>query len=213
MLPRTLPRLITALVVAFLGVALVVPAAPAQAHDTQPPQPPFEVSFPQDPTKTTFSNDWGQLRSGGRRHRGNDLMATSKMVEVYAFADGVVTHVDERPRPGRYVSIDHDEGWSSLYVHLNDDNPGTDDGEAPWSLTLAPGIEEGAEVKAGQLIGWVGDSGNAEGNKPHLHFELSVDGVEINPFLILVDAFERDLKLAEFKEWVVGAGDEGYEIV
>ena len=140
-------------------------------------------------------------------------MATEKMVEVYALAAGVVTKINERPRPGRYVSIDHGQGWSSLYVHLNDDNIGTDDGEADWSLTLAPGIEEGVEVEAGQLIGWTGDSGNAEGNLPHTHFEISVDGREINPYYVLAEAFERDHKLHEYLEWVVGAGDYSYEIV
>ena len=201
-----LSRILTGLSLAALVLSVaagLLPATPVQAHDTRPP---FEFSFPQETSRTTFSNDWGSRRSGGRRHTATDLMAESKMVEVYAFADGIVTKINERPRPGRYISIDHGDGWATLYVHLNDDNPGTDDGEADWSLTLAPGIEEGAEVKAGQLIGWAGDSGNAEGNKPHTHFELSIGGHEINPYHLLVEAYERDHRAYLLRQRVVGDG-------
>ncbi|HET8739026.1 MAG TPA: M23 family metallopeptidase, partial [Acidimicrobiia bacterium] len=69
---------------------------------------------------------------------------------------------------------------------------GTDDGNAPWTLTVAPGIEVGAKVEAGQLIGWVGDSGNAEWTTPHTHFEIHLDGRALNPYELLTDAYERD---------------------
>ena len=208
MLPRTITRLLVLFATAAIGAAVVLPAVAAQAY---PAQPPFEISFPQETAKTSFSNDWGDLRRG-HRHRGNDLMATEKMTEVYAIADGVVTKVNERSRPGRYISIEHSDGWESLYIHLNDDNLGTDDGIADWSLTLAPGVEEGAIVKAGQLIGWAGDSGNAEGADPHTHFELSYDGQEINPYYVLEDAFARDHQNYLFKQWVVENGFGVYEI-
>ncbi len=175
--------------VGFLGATLLLPAARADAQTN----PPFELRFPQEVTKTTFSNDWGARRSGGRRHTGIDLMAEHKMVEVYAVADGLVAKINERSRPGRYIVITHEGGWDSLYVHLNNDKPGTDDGDAPWYFTLAPGIEEGVSVEAGQLIGWAGDSGNAEDNKPHTHFELHYNGREVNPYTALVAAYESDL--------------------
>ena len=47
-------------------------------------------------------------------------------------------------------------------------------------------------MKAGQLIGWVGDSGNAEGSGSHTHFELAFEGHEIDPYDLLVEAFDRD---------------------
>lgn len=201
--PRTITQLLVFVVTASIGVAGILPAAPAQAS---PERPPFEISFPQETEKTSFNDDWGDRRSGGRRHGGNDLMATVKMTEVYAFADGVVTKINERSRPGRYLSIEHADGWVSLYVHLNDDNIGTDDGKADWSLTFAPGIEEGAEVKAGQVIAWAGDSGNAEGTGPHTHFELSHDGHAINPYFALEEAFVRDQQTFLFKQRVVDRG-------
>ena len=206
--PRTLSRLFIIAVAALVGVVGLLPPAPAQADSAQPP---FELRFPQETDKTIFRNDWGDSR-GGRRHRGNDLMATAKMTEVYAIADGVVTKINERSRPGRYISIQHADGWASLYVHLNDDNIDSDDGGADWSLTLAPGVAEGVEVKAGQLIGWAGDSGNAEGSSPHTHFELSHNGTEVNPYAALEDAYVRDHQAFLFKQWVVENGFGAYEI-
>ena len=62
------------------------------------------------------------------------------------------------------------------YLHLNNDDPGTDNGRADWSLTLVQGLEVGSHVEAGQHIGYVGDSGNAEWTGSHTHFELAHDG-------------------------------------
>jgi murein DD-endopeptidase MepM/ murein hydrolase activator NlpD len=177
------------LIAVVLAMLTMVPATSARASQTSPP---FDVKFPQKASETRFSNTWGARRSGGRRHKGTDLMA-EKMTEVYAFADGVVAKVSTSRRAGRYVIIEHAEGWESYYIHLNNDNPGTDDGDAPWYLTLAPGIEEGTEVVSGQLIGWVGDSGNAEGSSPHTHFEVLINGRNINPYNVLDGIFERDL--------------------
>ena len=76
--------------------------------------------------------------------------------------------------------IRHDDGWETRYLHLNNDDPGTDNGRA-WGV--ADGIVPGARVDAGQLLGWVGDSGNAESTPPHLHLELiDPEGVHANPF-------------------------------
>lgn len=179
-----------ALAVTLVAAGLVAPVMPAaQGHHTRPS---FEFRFPGEPDLMTFRNDWGLVRPGGRRHRGTDLMAP-KMTGVFAFADGVVYWMDTHPRSGRWLRIDHDDEWSTYYIHLNNDNIGTDDNAADWSLTVAPGIEKGAEVKAGQLIGWVGDSGNAEEAKPHLHFELHRNDYSVNPYFTLREAWERDI--------------------
>lgn len=177
-----------------VAVTCVAPALPARAA----PSPPFEITFPQETSATDFSSTFGASRSGGRRHKGNDLMAP-RMTEVYAVAGGTVIHVGVNRLSGRNLRIQHEDGWTSHYVHLNNDNPGTDDGDAPWSLTVAPGVEVGMQVEAGQLVAWVGDSGNAEWTAPHTHFELHQDGRAVNPYEMLRDAFERAV---EEKEWL-----------
>ena len=189
------PKRLFPFVSAVLAAAILVPTAPAIAAV----DPPFEITFPQEPSKTAFGSTYGDYRSGGRSHKGNDLLAP-RMTEVYAVADGIVIHVGTCRLSGRNIRIEHADGWTSHYVHLNNDNVGTDDGDAPWTLTVAPGVELGRQVKKGQLIAWVGDSGNAEGTTPHTHFELRRDGRAINPYSILIEAYERDL---DHEEWIV----------
>lgn len=172
-----------------IALLVVVPTDSASAHEIE--GPPFELNFPQETEVTEFSSGFGARRSGGRRHRGIDLMAP-KLTQVYAVAPGIVRTVGESSKAGRYVELDHFGGWTTMYVHLNNDNPGTDDDVAGWSITVAPGVTEGAWVASGQLIGWVGDSGNAEGTGSHTHFELAYEGEEIDPYHYLVDAFDRD---------------------
>lgn len=202
-----LPRLVTALSVLALTLGVMLLAIPsASAHSDAPP---FEVSFPQDGSVTVFHNDWGSRRSGGRSHLGIDLMAP-KMTEVYSIADGVVLKVASSPRAGRYVIIGHESGWESYYIHLNNDTPGTDDGKAGWALTVAPGVFVGSEVVAGQLIAWVGDSGNAEGTAPHTHFELHHNGRPVNPYHTLVAAFETSQQ--RFSDWLFDPGGSAAHI-
>lgn len=187
-MPWSSSRRLSAL--AVLVAVVIAPALPGWGAAA--PEPPFEIRFPQETEATTFSSTFGAPRSGGRRHKGTDLMAP-KMTEVYAAGDGVVTVIAASPLAGRYIEIDHGDGWSTRYIHLNNDTPGTDDGKAPWSLTVAPSVFEGSSVEAGQLIGWVGDSGNAEWTGPHTHFEIAYLGRQIDPYSLLEEAFRRDL--------------------
>lgn len=205
---RVIRSLLAPVLAAFVGVSAMIPAQPAQAATNEPP---FEVVFPQETSKTYFSSTYGARRSGGRRHKGNDLMAP-RMTEVYAIAAGTIFHVGINRLSGRNVKIDHGGGWHSYYLHLNNDNIGTDDGDAPWAFTVAPGVEEGMEVEAGQLIGWVGDSGNAEWTSPHTHFELRRDGAAIDPYGILQNAFERDRQQEALLELELAADLFAFEI-
>lgn len=123
---------------------------------------------------------FGADRDGGtRRHEGNDLVVP-KMAPVVAVADGTVTAVHSTPPDDCcWLLITHTDGWQSLYVHLNNDTWRTDDG---LGHGVRPGLVAGDTVVAGQVIGWVGDSGNAEHTVPHLHFELRhPEGYSVDP--------------------------------
>ncbi|MEA2001607.1 MAG: M23 family metallopeptidase [Actinomycetota bacterium] len=126
-----------------------------------------------------YSDTFGDPRSGGRVHHGVDIMS-AKMTPIVAVADGTVGWIDNTVGGDCCaMSLRHDDGWESWYIHLNNDTPGTDDGQG---YGFAEGIEAGVHVFAGQLIGWVGDSGNAEWTGSHLHFELhEPGGTVVNP--------------------------------
>ena len=134
----------------------------------------YPLTFPVGGTDIYFADDdllgFGACRAGcTRRHEGVDILAP-KMTPVYAAADATVSWLGSSCCS---VFLLHDDGWQTWYIHLNNDTPGTDDGLG-WGI--AEGIVPGARVTAGQLIGWVGDSGNAEDTAPHLHFELHAPG-------------------------------------
>jgi len=166
----------------------IVPAASAATHELGE-LVDYPLTAPVD-GKHYFADWFWAARSHGIHH-AQDLMSP-KMTPVVAAADGTVRLVnwtdEEHMNPERCctIALRHNDGWESWYIHLNNDTPGTDDGLA-WGI--ADGIVPGTPVKAGQLIGWVGDSGTAEFTGPHLHFELrDPGGVIVNPFQSLADA-------------------------
>ncbi len=122
---------------------------------------------------TSHSDVWLACRSGcARMHMGQDLMGP-KMSPLVAAFDGVITSLS-RSSGTLVVTADRGRaaGWSAVYVHINNDTPGTDDGRGSDQYAVPAGLEVGSRVLAGQLVGWRGDSGNAEETGPHLHFEL-----------------------------------------
>ncbi len=167
---KRLTRLSTAL--ALLATILLAGTASFSAQTEA-----YPLTFPVA-GDNSWTDTWGASRSEGRTHKGTDIFA-DKGTPVVAAAAGTVTRITEGERAGRYIVIKHDDGWTSYYLHLDNDTPGTDDGlgGAP-----AEGIAVGVRVEAGDVIDCVGDSGNAEGTSSHLHFELhQPDGTAINP--------------------------------
>ncbi len=154
---------------------------PVAADPPPPPQRILDAAiiFPVDGI-ATYSAGFGAPRPGGRSHEGVDIFA-DKLTPVLAAATGTVSFVRNGIGTDCCVAkIRHDDGRSSLYLHLNNDTPGTDDG---LGYGLAEGIEVGVRVAGGTVIGYVGDSGNAEDTPSHLHFELHDEaGVEVDPY-------------------------------
>lgn len=134
-----------------------------------------------------YGASFGAPRDGGARmHAGVDIFAPT-LTPVVAVADAVVENL-RNGADGRccYLGLLHDDGWRSWYIHLNNDHFGTDNGEA---VGIRADLVEGMAIRAGELIGWVGDSGNAETTPPHLHFELHDPGdTPIDPFASLADS-------------------------
>lgn len=143
---------------------------------------PPDIIFPVEGI-VTFGDDFGDGRSGGRLHEGNDLMAP-KMTPIVAARGGrIVSASTVEPSYGYMISIAGDDGYKYNYLHINNDTPGTDDDEGGLEFAYAPDISQGVTVVQGQHIAWVGDSGNAEATGSHLHFEIRLaDNTAINPY-------------------------------
>ncbi len=156
---------------------------------------PFEIVFPQDPMETWFDPTFGAAKPDGRIHMGIDLMAP-KHSPVYSVADGIISRIAESPRAGRYMVIDHADGWKSWYLHLNDDDPRRNRGRSSWELTVSDGLDEGSQVAAGRQVAFVGNSGNAKGGMAHTHFEFHVGSRIINPYPHLVAGHAAALEAA-----------------
>lgn len=131
----------------------------------------------------SYTDDFGAPRSGGRAHQGIDIFA-AKLTPIVAAEDGRISWwILDEGSAGYMLELVGRSGYRYWYIHLNNDTPGTDDGRGGLRWAFAVGIEPGAPVRKGQRLGYVGDSGNAEWTRPHLHFEIhTADGVPINPY-------------------------------
>ncbi|MGI8606111.1 MAG: M23 family metallopeptidase [Gaiellaceae bacterium] len=124
----------------------------------------------------TYTNDFGDPRGQGG-HQGNDIKAARK-APVVAVEGGRISFWTTSARAGCMLYLYGRSGTTYLYIHLNNDLTMRNDnrGKCKPGTAYAPGLKSGARVRAGQLIGFVGDSGDANGIYPHLHFELHPDG-------------------------------------
>jgi hypothetical protein len=137
-----------------------------------------------------YGNDYGDPRSQGR-HEGIDIMAPRKALAVAAEAGRVKFHVTSGAA-GCMLYLHGQTGTTYTYIHLNNDLGTTNDnrGRCAPGIAFAPGLKSGMRVAAGEPIGFVGDSGDANGIEPHLHFEVHPNnGASVNPFTHLNRAY------------------------
>jgi peptidoglycan LD-endopeptidase LytH len=112
----------------------------------------------------SFVDSWGAARSGGRRHEGTDVMAPYG-ARVFAFVDGVVSRESTSTNGGIQLYLQGDNGVEYFYAHLSRYAVGT-----------------GTRVRAGQLVAYNGQTGNARYTAPHTHFEVHLNGGPVNPY-------------------------------
>jgi hypothetical protein len=129
-----------------------------------------------------YTNDFGDPRGQGR-HEGNDVLAPKKSI-VVAVEDGKIKFWTTSARAGCMLYLYGASGTTYLYIHLNNDVTTANDnrGKCVPGGSYWPGLKDGQKVVAGQAIGYLGDSGDADGT-PHLHFEVHPnDGAAVNPY-------------------------------
>jgi len=124
----------------------------------------------------TYTDDFGEPRGQGR-HEGNDLMAPKRALALAAEA-GTVKFWTTSSRAGCMLYLEGESGTEYLYVHLNNDLTQENDNQGTCvpGVAYAKGLKSGAKVLAGEPIGFVGDSGDADGIHAHLHFEVHPNG-------------------------------------
>jgi len=122
---------------------------------------------------TDLYNSWGDSRDGGRRrHRGIDIFA-NKGTPIVAVSDGIVSYIGVQPKGGNCLWLTTENGSSFYYAHLD-----------RW----APGLYEGMQVTSGDLLGYVGNTGNALTTPAHLHFGINSNDEMVNPYPLLSKA-------------------------
>jgi murein DD-endopeptidase MepM/ murein hydrolase activator NlpD len=158
-----------------LAIAIALSAAPASAHDANRATVSDDATTALDAIAcpiagdAEFSDSWGDRRSGGRRHEGVD-MAADRGTPVVAVLAGFA-EFKNTSAGGKSIWLTTPNGDKFFYAHLDD-----------WE-------GESREVARGDVVGYVGSTGNAGG--PHLHFEVRPGGRAVNPYPPTFAACER----------------------
>jgi hypothetical protein len=123
-----------------------------------------------------YTDDFGQPRAGGP-HQGIDILAAKRSLALAAEA-GKIKFWTTSASAGCMLYLYGASGTTYNYIHLNNDlTRGNDNrGKCVPGTAYAPGLKNGAKVAAGQAVGFVGDSGDANGIHAHLHFEVHPGG-------------------------------------
>jgi peptidoglycan LD-endopeptidase LytH len=116
-----------------------------------------------------LQDNWGDPRYGGRRHKGIDIFAP-RNTPIRSATEGIVEIKGMRGLGGQVVTINGPGGYRHYYAHLEEYGP---QAVGDW-------------VEAGEIIGYVGTSGNAAVSPPHLHYGIyAPSGASLNPYIYL----------------------------
>lgn len=142
--------------------------APEETADTEPPPPPSSGGGGTCPVAgaVSFTDSWGDPRSGGRSHQGVDMIA-ARNTPIVAIYSGEIQRLGNGSLSGLAIWLTSDDGDSFFYAHLES----------------YADISAGQSVSEGEVIGYNGSSGNAPEHLPHLHFEYHPGGGSaVNPY-------------------------------
>jgi murein DD-endopeptidase MepM/ murein hydrolase activator NlpD len=143
---------------------------PSTTTTTKPPAPPPVVTSGKTcpiNAATSFTDSWGAPRSGGRSHKGVDMMA-ARGAPLVAIESGTITRTSNSSLGGISIYLTGASGNRYYYAHLD---------------ALAAGVSGRMAVSVGDLVGYNGSSGNASYSAPHLHFQYAPPGSTwINPY-------------------------------
>lgn len=116
-----------------------------------------------------IADTWGGARSGGRKHEGVDIFA-ARGTPVRSTTLGLVMAVRDSGLGGKQVWVLGPGGERHYYAHLD---------------AFKPGIERMDVLQVGDVLGYVGDTGNARGTPPHLHYGIYASDGAYNPWPLL----------------------------
>lgn len=179
-------RLMLFAAVLSVTVLPVFPAAAASYTDT------VDLTFPVA-GEARYVDSFHDGRSGGRIHKATDLMADHG-VPVHAAMSGRISWMSTPASSGcgYCVFVDGDDGRKYRYIHLGPKASGQED------QAFVSGLSRGDRLERGELLGWVGCSGNASCSAPHLHFSIEDPAVRdpygtnfVNPYDSLRAAEDR----------------------
>lgn len=138
-----------------------------------------------------FADTWGDARSQGRVHEGTDILAP-KDAYIVAPTESVVSDIGEGANGGNFVYTINPGGERYYFAHLD---------------KYADGLRIGDVLQAGDLIGYVGNTGNASGGPTHLHFGIYTNGGAVNPYERLSETLSTSTRVEAINAIIEDADD------
>lgn len=168
---RIFLRALVIAVVLILGHGLLQPAIERALYPMRlaaMPKPGL-LAMPVDGVQAAALRDtWGSARGADRKHEGIDIFA-ERGTRVLSSTEGIVLKVGTSNLGGRVVWVMGPGGQRHYYAHLD----------------RYANVEAGMRIEAGRVLGFVGNTGNAQGTPPHLHYGVYDIGGAINPYPLL----------------------------
>lgn len=147
-------------------------------------------------TLRSISPNFGDPRDGGARsHEGEDILAP-RGTPLASPTDAVVTRTGNGSSSGLYVTTRNPGGESFTYMHLDD---------------IAEGIKAGTVLEPGDILGFVGDTGNAKGGVTHVHFEIRENRKALDPFPRLAREFTLKERMSGIEKYLKELDDDDAE--